>query len=775
MASSVSPPCFNPSPIPPESCDKEKQKATPITTSPSYLQKVVKIGNYELNEVIGKGNFAVVKLATHVLTNEKVAVKIIDKSKLDKKTAKTIFREVKIMKLLNHPHIVKLYEVIDTPKEIYLIMEHVTGGEIFDYLVAHGKMKEREARKLFHQVVSAMEYCHNLRVIHRDLKAENILLDSNMNAKIADFGFSNQFTPGERLKTWCGSPAYAAPEIFQGIEYSGPEVDVWSLGVVLYVFVCGKLPFNGSSLAKIKVRVLSGKFEVPFSISLDCEKLINKMLNLDPTKRITLAEVMEDKWYIGEGTLERNKNNNLKLTITPDQRENILLELVQAGLNRDDIIRSVEENIYDPLSAAYYLVADKNFRKQQTETCTSNLIDIPAPERDVALSNLPNKLESKINIEITTNHLTSQTKPSNVVLFPQIKKIIQGQEIFNSKQNAMIQETSINTNLEKKTETSQRAATSTSGRRRAVTISNGYTTTEIRASVQTKTSMTESEQQKPQVIKPAAEQDQETSAILRVSKFPNSASGRRPLSFVDYPSTPVTEATDSSITNPCESNAKSNNVVAESEFKLKPRRLLSSAKNRPLSFTGVPTTMQIPPIPLKTDTKVISEVAPIAKNSFNIGGLFDNSISKAAVVPDNVQKRRRSKTFSAIITGNETKAIISPQTSEMSNIVTSPSSSLFSKKYEPRSIRFTFSEFTTSSKTPVMILENLSKVLTEIGVKFEIHLFTTKCRFDDKVEFEIEICKLPRLSLNGLRFTRLKGDSWVYKDLMTDILKKVDL
>ncbi|KAJ3198974.1 MAP/microtubule affinity-regulating kinase 3, partial [Dinochytrium kinnereticum] len=230
-------------------------------------QKPSAIGYYDLDKAIGEGNFAKVRLATHCLTGEKVAIKIIDKEKLDKVTARKLFREVRIMKLLNHPHIVRLYEVIDTPKDLYLIMEYAAGGEIFDYLVAHGRMKEKDARRHFRQIISAVEYCHNLHIIHRDLKAENLLLDASMNVKIADFGFSNQFNPGQRLNTWCGSPPYAAPELFQGKEYSGPEVDIWSLGVVLYVLVCGSLPFDGSTLPKLRARVLAGKYKVPFYMS----------------------------------------------------------------------------------------------------------------------------------------------------------------------------------------------------------------------------------------------------------------------------------------------------------------------------------------------------------------------------------------------------------------------------------------------------------------------------------------------------------------------------
>lgn len=127
-----------------------------------------------------------------------------------------LFREVRIMKMLDHPNIVKLFQVIETEKTLYLVMEYASGGEVFDYLVLHGRMKEKEARAKFRQIVSAVQYCHQKKIIHRDLKAENLLLDSEMNIKIADFGFSNEFTPGSKLDTFCGSPPYAAPELFQG-------------------------------------------------------------------------------------------------------------------------------------------------------------------------------------------------------------------------------------------------------------------------------------------------------------------------------------------------------------------------------------------------------------------------------------------------------------------------------------------------------------------------------------------------------------------------------
>ncbi|XP_073410659.1 serine/threonine-protein kinase MARK2-like [Dendrobates tinctorius] len=258
------------------------------TSIPTSADEQPHIGNYRLLKTIGKGSFAKVKLARHVLTGEEVAVKILDKTQLNSSSLQKLFREVRIMKVLNHPNIVKLFEVIETEKTLYLVMEYASGGEVFDYLVEHGRMKEKEARSKFRQIVSAVQYCHQKFIVHRDLKAENLLLDSDMNIKIADFGFSNEFTFGNKLDTFCGSPPYAAPELFQGKKYDGPEVDVWSLGVILYTLVSGSLPFDGQNLKELRERVLRGKYRIPFYMSTDCENLLKKFLILNPSKRGTL-------------------------------------------------------------------------------------------------------------------------------------------------------------------------------------------------------------------------------------------------------------------------------------------------------------------------------------------------------------------------------------------------------------------------------------------------------------------------------------------------------
>ncbi|KAI9175981.1 hypothetical protein H9P43_006345 [Blastocladiella emersonii ATCC 22665] len=312
------------------------------------------IGNYGFVKTLGEGNFAKVKLAKHKLTGQEVAIKIIDKTQLDDKKLQKLYREVRIMKLLHHPNIVRLYEVIETKSTVFLVMEYSNGGELYDYLVVHGRMKEKEARAKFRQILSAVSYCHKKKVIHRDLKAENLLLDANLDVKIADFGFSNQYDPDGKLDTFCGSPPYAAPELFQGRRYVGPEVDIWSLGVILYVLTTGCLPFDGKNLQEMRESVCRGKYRIPFYLSDSCEKLLRKFLVRDPTKRTSLDFLADDPW-INEGYSESPICSDLSMKISED--ENLIKMIEQKfHIDRDSILKSLRDGVYDDVSALYYLM-----------------------------------------------------------------------------------------------------------------------------------------------------------------------------------------------------------------------------------------------------------------------------------------------------------------------------------------------------------------------------------------------------------------------------------
>ncbi|XP_066840747.1 MAP/microtubule affinity-regulating kinase 4 isoform X1 [Anser cygnoides] len=316
------------------------------------------VGNYRLLRTIGKGNFAKVKLARHVLTGKEVAIKIIDKTQLNPTSLQKLFREVRIMKGLNHPNIVKLFEVIETEKTLYLVMEYASAGEVFDYLVSHGRMKEKEARAKFRQIVSAVHYCHQKNIVHRDLKAENLLLDADANIKIADFGFSNEFRLGSKLDTFCGSPPYAAPELFQGKKYDGPEVDIWSLGVILYTLVSGSLPFDGHNLKELRERVLRGKYRVPFYMSTDCENILRRFLVLNPAKRCTLEQIMKDKWInIGYEGDELKPYKEPEEDFGDTKRIEVMVGM---GYTREEIKESLSNQKYNEVTATYLLLGRKN-------------------------------------------------------------------------------------------------------------------------------------------------------------------------------------------------------------------------------------------------------------------------------------------------------------------------------------------------------------------------------------------------------------------------------
>ncbi|KAJ3322435.1 Serine/threonine-protein kinase par-1 [Blyttiomyces sp. JEL0837] len=257
------------------------------------------LDRYRIEKILGEGSYGKVKLAMDLENNRKVALKVVDKSTIKRPEHVTrIKREVRILKLLNHPHIVKLYDVAETEREIVLSMEYVEGGELFDFIVAHTRLPEKVARKVFRQILSAVDYCHSSSIIHRDLKPENVLLDSEKTVKIIDFGFVNLYDPEDVLKTFCGSPYYASPEMILGRKYIGPEVDIWSLGVILFALLAGKLPFRDANQKHLYRKITTSSFEMPSCIEPDSADLIRRMLKPDPSERATLEQVMNHRWTV---------------------------------------------------------------------------------------------------------------------------------------------------------------------------------------------------------------------------------------------------------------------------------------------------------------------------------------------------------------------------------------------------------------------------------------------------------------------------------------------
>ncbi|KDQ11188.1 hypothetical protein BOTBODRAFT_35489 [Botryobasidium botryosum FD-172 SS1] len=267
-----------------------------MSSSKASASSPPKLGEYAIIRDIGEGTFGKVKLAVHTVTGVKVAMKFISKARIIAMKMKTrVTREIEYLKMLRHPHIIKLYEVISTPTDIIMVIEYA-GGELFNYIVEHGRMSENSARRFFQQMMYAMSYSHALKIVHRDLKPENVLLDDDLNVKIADFGLSNSMTDGDFLRTSCGSPNYAAPEVISGKLYAGPEIDVWSCGVILYVMLCGRLPFEDENVPTLFHKITGGVYHLPNYLSHDAKYLISGMLAVDPMKRLTVAEILDQPW-----------------------------------------------------------------------------------------------------------------------------------------------------------------------------------------------------------------------------------------------------------------------------------------------------------------------------------------------------------------------------------------------------------------------------------------------------------------------------------------------
>ncbi|XP_076255585.1 BRSK family serine/threonine-protein kinase sugar-free frosting isoform X1 [Rhynchophorus ferrugineus] len=264
------------------------------------------VGPYRLEKTLGKGQTGLVKLGVHCVTGKKVAIKIINREKLSESVLMKVEREIAIMKLIDHPHVLGLTDVYENKKYLYLVLEHVSGGELFDYLVKKGRLTPKEARRFFRQIISALDFCHSHSICHRDLKPENLLLDEKNNIKIADFGMASLQPMGSMLETSCGSPHYACPEVIRGEKYDGRKADVWSCGVILYALLVGALPFDDDNLRQLLEKVKRGVFHIPHFVPPDCQSLLRGMIEVNPEKRLTLAEINKHPWVTagGKGELE---------------------------------------------------------------------------------------------------------------------------------------------------------------------------------------------------------------------------------------------------------------------------------------------------------------------------------------------------------------------------------------------------------------------------------------------------------------------------------------
>ncbi|KAF0875310.1 MARK3 kinase, partial [Crocuta crocuta] len=743
------------------------------------------IGNYRLLKTIGKGNFAKVKLARHILTGREVAIKIIDKTQLNPTSLQKLFREVRIMKILNHPNIVKLFEVIETDKTLYLIMEYASGGEVFDYLVAHGRMKEKEARAKFRQIVSAVQYCHQKRIVHRDLKAENLLLDADMNIKIADFGFSNEFTVGSKLDTFCGSPPYAAPELFQGKKYDGPEVDVWSLGVILYTLVSGSLPFDGQNLKELRERVLRGKYRIPFYMSTDCENLLKRFLVLNPIKRGTLEQIMKDRWInAGHEEDELKPFVEPELDISDQKRIDIMVGM---GYSQEEIQESLSKMKYDEITATYLLLGRKSSELDASDSSSSSNLSLakvrPSSDLNNSTGQSPHhKVQRSVSSSQKQRRYSDHAGPAipSVVAYPKRSQTstadsdLKEDGIPSRKSSGsavggkgiapaspMLGNASNPNKADiperKKSSTVPSSNTASGGMTRRNTyvcserttadrhsvIQNGKENSPTSASMLTVWSLLE-------ILSLSLPFCPSPTLSLKINIYTlkkKSVLFCSPSTIPD-PRTPVASTHSVSSAATPDRLRFPRGTASRSTFHGQPR------ERRTATYNGPPASPSLS-----------HEATPLSQTrSRGSTNLFSKLTSKLT--------RRKGWFFCAIKN--------KPAPVHFSRNVSAEQKEE-NKEAKPRSLRFTWSMKTTSSMDPNDMMREIRKVLDANNCDYEQReRFLLFCVHGDGhaenlVQWEMEVCKLPRLSLNGVRFKRISGTSIAFKNIASKIANELKL
>lgn len=358
-----------------KAADAERKRAIEAAAAKRCASgKIFPGTHYRLDMTIGKGSYGRVKLATDLRTGEQLAIKFLAKDLMTKQAHWVrVRREINLLTLTHHPHIIKVHEWLEASEDVMIVMDYVPGKDLFDRIneKAEKRYGEEEARSIFRQMVSALDYCHQNRIVHRDLKPENVMIDGNGQVRLIDFGFANLFHPRDHLTTNCGSPLYAAPEIVQAKPYVGPEVDIWSLGIVLYAMLVGALPFEDENLKGLYKKIGEGRFTFPDHVSSTARDLIVSMLQVSTLSRATMAQVRMHKWVnTGYMTIPDNYMPERPLHV-PHPRDDLVHMLPEYGYDKS--VESLKQLVIFqpecPAYAGYCMLEEKEAREMAELAC----------------------------------------------------------------------------------------------------------------------------------------------------------------------------------------------------------------------------------------------------------------------------------------------------------------------------------------------------------------------------------------------------------------------
>ncbi|XP_056298297.1 serine/threonine-protein kinase MARK2 isoform X4 [Pseudoliparis swirei] len=649
-------------------------------------------------------------------------------------------------------------------------------------------MKEKEARAKFRQIVSAVQYCHQKCIVHRDLKAENLLLDADMNIKIADFGFSNEFTMGNKLDTFCGSPPYAAPELFQGKKYDGPEVDVWSLGVILYTLVSGSLPFDGQNLKELRERVLRGKYRIPFYMSTDCENLLKKFLILNPSKRGSLEasskqQIMRDRWMnVG------HEDEELKPYVEPmpdykdPRRTDIMLKM---GFSQEEIQDSLVNQKYNDVMAAYLLLDYRNSELDESGIkprpgCDISNINAPSPPHKVQRSVSSNQ---KPQNRRATDHGSSYAKRDNRTAGEDSgRKGSSGSSTTKVSASPLVP-----TDRKKSATPSTNSILSTgTGRSRnsplterttlGQGIQNGKDSLNMpgsRASTASAAAVLSSSSSRPRHNKSLSSSNHPCPSDLHAPR-PSAPTQRAPGASPSAHN--ISSATSSDRTN------FSRGVGIRSTFHAGQQR--GARDQQGSAYPGGPASPSLShgnsqARRTHATTGIFSKfTSKFVRSPFEGEGQDEGSRSMLSSTVD-----KSEKMFGGVLSSssNNDENNSSPGSVNTGGTGTPPAIGGQRDPAKPRSLRFTWSMKTTSSMEPMEMMREIRKVLDSNSCEYELReRYMLLCvsgnpARDDFVQWEMEVCKLPRLSLNGVRFKRISGTSIAFKNIATKIANELKL